>query len=423
MENKSLKDLDSLILPFNLDNYASYKPLLEQIGEAKIVLLGEASHGTYEFYSVRQKLSQYLIQEKGFNAIAIEGDWPSTYTANLYIQGKGKVADPLMALKDFSRFPTWMWRNPVIVELLQWLKQYNTNNPAPVHFYGLDLYSLQSAMLEVVNYLSQYDPHLASEAIQRYSCFSHTASNPQEYGALVKYGDKKSCANEVTEQVLELQRIELEQPYSNVKEADELFYAIQNAILVKNAEFYYRALFEANENTWNIRDQHMFESLQNIIRHLENKLTQEAKVIVWAHNSHLGNARATEMGERGELNLGQLVKESYPMNSFALGFTTYTGTVTAASNWGESPHFKAVTPALPESWENFFHTLPYKDFMIFLTRNEEFKEIFSRPKLERAIGVIYRPDTERFSHYFYAKLALQFDAVIHIDITHELKPL
>lgn len=412
--------LDNNLEPFDIHHSSSYEELAKQIGDAKIVMLGEATHGTYEFYYIRQQLSKYLIEEHGFNAIAVEGDFTSCYTTNLYLHGKWHANDTLNALTEFKRFPTWMWRNEVTLPFIRNLRDYNDFG-LKVQFYGLDLYSLHSAILEVVRYLQEHDPEAANEAIKRYSCFENTTHHPEEYGALVKYAHKKACIEAVTRQLISLQQTSLHD--HDWEKADKLFYATQNARLVKNAELYYRAMFEPHVNTWNIRDNHMFETLQNIEAHLSNTLELEPKIIIWAHNSHVGNALATDMTLRGELNIGQLVKEHYKDKSFALGFSTYTGSVLAADDWGDTPKCKRVNPGLGDSYEELFHNTHCENFILYLKNNPELQDAFAADRLQRAIGVIYRPQTERWSHYYNAKLYPQFDALIHLDVTRAIEEL
>lgn len=406
--------LEENLFVFELDKYNSYEEIIKQINNVKIVMLGEATHGTYEFYYIRKQLTEYLVQEKGFNAIAIEGDVTSCYNINLFLQGEGKINDVLNALTKFKRFPTWMWRNNVIVDLLKNLRRFNDSTSQKVHFFGLDLYSMHGAIQAVINFLEEYDPEAALDAIKRYSCFENTTHNPQEYGALVKYAHKKACIEEVARQVIALQQTVFHN-HGNLEEADKLFYAMQNALLVKNAELYYRSMFEPHQNTWNIRDEHMFEILKNILDYLSNTLKTDAKVIIWAHNSHLGNAKATDMSLQGELNIGQLIKEHYPTSSFSLGFSTNTGTVVAADNWGEEPKIKQLNPGINGSYEKLFHKTQCKNFLLTIKNNSDLFQLLSTPRLQRAIGVIYRPDTERYSHYYMANLAHQFDALLHID--------
>jgi erythromycin esterase-like protein len=406
----------------------NFEQLLEHIGDASIVLLGEATHGTREFYNTRAEISKRLITEKGFDAIAVEADWPDALRVSRYIQlaSNDKTADE--ALSGFQRFPQWMWRNTEIVDLIYWLRLHNTQVAKPesrVGFFGLDLYSLRKSMHAVVRYLEQVDPEAAKRARERYSCFDHVAEDPQHYGYAVTFGMKKDCEEEVIRQLTELTAEagkHLSQQGGTVP--DELFYAQQNARVVRNAETYYRSMFQSRDESWNVRDSHMAETLEALREHIGKRKGSGAKIAVWAHNSHLGDARATDMGEHGQLNLGQLVRERYqPEESFLLGFTTHTGTVTAASDWDSPAELKNVVPSRADSFENLFHSTGLDSFLLSIRGHDSVSAALEERRLERAIGVIYRPDTERLSHYFSADLARQFDAVIHFDRTNAVKPL
>lgn len=402
-----------------------YDSLLEQIGDARFVLLGEASHGTHEFYSERARITKRLIREKNFNAVAVEADWPDAYRVNRYVRGMGEDADADEALGGFKRFPTWMWRNSDVLDFVGWLRAYNDKLSAEkkVGFYGLDLYSLHASIDSVLTYLDKVDPEAAGRARYRYSCFEHFGEDTQAYGYAAGYGLRKSCEDEVVNQLIELRRRAAE--YANRDgrvAADEFFFAEQNARLIKNAEEYYREMFTRRVSTWNLRDTHMVETLTALSRHLETQTVGNAKIVVWAHNSHLGDARSTQMGEGGELNVGQLVRERYGEEAFLLGFTTYSGTVTAASNWDEPAQLKRVRPGLPDSYEAIFHDVGLPRFFLPL-RDKISEKDWKAQRLERAIGVIYRPESERVSHYFYAHLPTQFDAVLHFDETRGVEPL
>ncbi len=406
---------------------ADYDPLMELIGDARVVLLGEASHGTHEFYAERAALTRRLIAEKGFTAVAVEADWPDAYRVNCYVQGAGHDTSADAALSGFTRFPTWMWRNTVVCAFLDWLRAYNQAHPPearPAGFYGLDLYSLYGSIEAVIGYLDRVDPEAAARARERYACFEHYNQDSQEYGAATSAGLIESCEDAVVAQLVDLQR--RGQEYANrdggVAE-DEYFYAEQNARLARNAEEYYRAMFRGRVSSWNLRDCHMAATLDALITHLDRN-GDRSKIAVWAHNSHLGDARATEMGDRhGELNVGQLVRERYGRDAVNAGFTTYTGTVTAASDWGGAAARKRVRPGMAGSYEALFHDTGIARFLLPLREGGAAAEGLREERLERAIGVIYRPETERWSHYFDARLADQFDAVIHIDETRALEPL
>lgn len=398
--------------------------ILELVGDARFVLIGEASHGTHEFYKSRAEITKRLIQEKGFLAVAVEADFPDAYRVNRYVRGLGedKTADD--ALADFTRFPLWMWRNSVVLEFVEWLKSNNDRleTNGKIGFYGLDLYSLHSSMKSVLDYLKKVDPEAAKIARNRYSCFDHFGEDAQSYGYAANYDAHFSCEDEAVRQLVELQKSASE--YANrdgFVARDEYFFAEQNARLVKNAEEYYRAMYKGRVSSWNLRDRHMAETLDALAAHLETE-NQNAKIVVWAHNSHLGDARATEMGERGEWNVGQLVRERYKNDACLIGFTTHTGTVAAANNWDEPAQLKRVRPSHKDSYERIFHETELPGFFLNL-RGEEMEELLRKPQLERAIGVIYRPETERVSHYFTAVLSEQFDGVIHFDETRAVQPL
>ena len=404
--------------------------LLAMVGDARFVLLGEASHGTEEFYRERAEITKRLIREHGFTTIAVEADWPDAYRVNCFVRGAGEDADADEALSDFKRFPQWMWRNSVVREFVGWLRGHNDGVPpgAPkVGFYGLDLYSLHASIEAVVGYLDKVDPEAARRARSRYGCFDHFGDDAQLYGYATSLGAAEPCEDDVVSQLLELQRraAELAQREGRVAE-DEYFHAEQNARLAKNAEAYYRSMFRGRVSSWNLRDRHMAETLDALVAHLDRG-DGRTKVAVWAHNSHLGDARATQMGAAGELNLGQLVRERYGNEARLIGFSTYAGTVTAASDWGEPAERKRVRPGLPGSYEALFHQVAKSGagpgFLLPLRDGGDLAARLREERLQRAIGVIYRPETERISHYFEARLADQFDALIHLDETQAVEPL
>ena len=385
-------------------------PLLELIGDARFVLIGEASHGTHEFYSIRAKITKRLIAEKGFNAVAVEADWPDAYRINRYVRGTSDDAEAIDALGDFKRFPTWMWRNADVLDFVGWLREHNDSRASDVGFYGVDLYSLYSSMAAVIEYLDKVDPEAGRRARYRYACFEHAGEDPQSYGYAASFGLTPTCEKEVVSQLVEMRR--------NYAGSDEAFYAEQNARLVLNAERYYRSMFAGRVSSWNLRDQHMAETIDALAQHLG----RDARIVVWEHNSHLGDARATEMGRQGELNVGQLMREKHGDDSRLIGFTTYHGTVTAASEWDGPAEHKRVRPGMSGSYEALLHGVGVADFVLPLRGNAAARAL-EEERLERAIGVIYLPATERMSHYFAASLPQQFDAVIHIDETRAIEPL
>jgi len=403
-----------------------YDPLLEFIGDARFVLLGEASHGTHEFYRERAQITKRLIEEKGFTAVAVEADWPDAYRVNRYVRGESPDPDAEEALAGFKRFPAWMWRNADVLDFIGWLREYN-DSLAPgskqVGFYGLDLYSLHTSIEAVLNYLDKVDPEGARRARYRYGCFEHFGEDPQAYGYAAGFGLSDTCESEVVSQLIELQRRAADYARRDGRvAADDFFYAEQNARLIKNAEEYYRTMFRGRISSWNLRDMHMTETLAALIEHFELQ-GGRPKVVVWAHNSHLGDARATDQSRSGEWNVGQLVRQKYGRDSVLIGFTTYTGSVTAASDWGAAAERKRVRLALPASFESLFHQANIPAFLLTLPRNSRISGGLGTPMLERAIGVIYRPESELASHYFHARLSDQFDAVIHFDHTRAVEPL
>jgi len=398
---------------------ADYDALVERAAATRFALVGEASHGTYEFYRERAEITKRLIAENGYTAVAVEADWPDAYRVNCYVRGESGDSSADEALSDFRRFPVWMWRNTEVAEFVRWLREWNDGLPAGagrVGFYGLDLYSLHRSMEAVVEYLEEVDPEAARRARERYSCFDHFGTDPQVYGYEAGLGGAEPCEQEAVEQLVELQMAteEIARLHGEAAE-DRHFYAEQNARLVANAEEYYRAMFRSGVQSWNLRDSHMAESLDALAAHL-GRDEAPAKVAVWAHNSHLGDARATQLGQTGELNLGQLVRERSGRDALLVGFTTHSGTVTAASDWGGAVERKRVRPSLSGSWEELFHTSGVDRFVLDTGALRGWR-------LERAIGVVYRPETERVSHYFRACLADQFDAVMHFDETRALQPI
>jgi erythromycin esterase-like protein len=398
--------------------------LLDVIGDARLVLIGEATHGTHEFYRTRAELTKALILDRGFNIVAVEADWPDAYRANRWVRHESDELDADGALGDFARFPRWMWRNRDVVEFLEWLRTYNASRPpaSRAGLYGLDLYSLHASMEAVLTYLRKVDPAAAEQARHRYGCFEEFGENSQAYGYAASSGLSESCEKDVIAQLVDLRRRAAEYATRDGRiAADEYFVAEQNARLVRNAEAYYRAMFGGRVESWNLRDTHMMETLEALLRHAR-KMSGEARAVVWAHNSHLGDARATYMGAIGELNLGQLVREAHGTDARLIGFTTHTGTVTAAANWDEPTERKRVRPSLPGSYERLFHDAGIPQFMLRLDQGPA-RDALRAARLERAIGVIYRPDTERASHYFQARLSDQFDAVLHLDETRALEPL
>ncbi len=412
--------------PLRAGVLSDYDPLIESIGNARFVLLGEASHGTHEFYRERAQITKRLITEKGFTAVAAEADFPDASRVSRFVQGKGDDPDAVDALGGFQRFPAWMWRNADMLDFVGWLRAHNEGQPKSetlVGFYGLDLYSMNASMAAVLDYLDRVDPAAAKRARKRYDCFDTYGGDTQKYGYETALGQGHSCENAVVSQFVELYTRAAELAHRDGRvAAEDFFIAAQNARLVKNAEQYYRTMYRSDVSSWNLRDNHMVETLFELEKHLERK-GNPPKIVVWAHNSHLGDSRATEMGHRGEWNVGQLVRQRYPDQTRLVGFTTYHGTVTASSAWGGPAERKRVRPALHGSYESLFHEAGLTRSLLLLRDSSALRQALSEPRLERAIGVIYRPERERQSHYFQSQLAAQFDAVIHFDETRAVEPL
>ena len=371
-------------------------------------------------------MTRRLIEQWGFRGVAVEADWPDAYRVNRYVRGRGEDATAEESMGDFQRFPTWMWRNTAVLDFVGWLREHNDrarDDMDKTGFYGTDLYSLHRSMEEVVAFLEHVDPDAAVRARERYSCLDHASGDDGEsYGFAAAFGAGESCEREVVEQLVEMQRNAPEYARGDgLLAEDELFYATRNAVTVQSAERYYRSMFGGRTLSWNLRDRQMVDTIEVLAEHLGRTAGEPAKLVVWAHNSHLGDARATETGTRGELNVGQLIRERHPGECRLIGFTTFSGTVTAADDWGAPADRKVVRPALRDSVEDLFHHVRDKEFLLRLDHLED--DVMRTARLERAIGVVYRPQTERQSHYFRARVADQFDAVIHIDETRAVEPL
>ena len=397
----------------NLDN------LIERIGDSRVVLLGEASHGTAEFYEMRARITKELIEKKGFTIVAAEADWPDAAHINHYIHGT--EPDPLLESKPFSRFPTWMWANHSVLEFTHWLKAHNekvVSSHQQVGFYGLDLYSLFSSIEAVLSYLDKVDPETAEVARTRYGCLMPWSDDLGMYSRVTITKQYRECEDDVIETLQDLLKKRME--YS-LKDGEQFFNAEQNARLVKNAERYYRTMYYAENNSWNQRDQHMFETLQSVLKHRG----PDSKAVIWEHNSHIGDARATQMSARGELNIGQLARQEFGDSAYLIGFGTDHGTVAAASEWGGPMEVKQVQPSHIDSYERVCHEVQTDNFLLPLRKpvQQITRTKLLAERLERAIGVIYRPETELQSHYFYACLPNQFDEYIWFNETRAVDPL
>ena len=405
----------------------SFDALIDRIGDAGCVLLGESTHGTTEFYAARAHITQRLIEERGFQAVAVEAVWPDAYRAGCWAHGAGEDPDADAALGDLTRFPRWMWRNHEVREFLEWLREHNAGAGGHgVGFYGLDLYSLHASIDKVVHYLDRVDPAASARARERYGCFDHFGQDAAGYGRAAAFGAGPTCETEVVEQLVELQHRAAEHtpPASGGRaSADAHFFAEQNARLVRDAERPHRAMFRPGPEAWNLRDRHMAETLAALRTHLGAD-GRPAGLVVWAHNSHVGDARATELAELGQLTLGQLVREAYgPDDTVLVGLSTYSGTVTAASEWGGPATVHRVGPAADDATEALLHAKGGDGLLFVIGADARATAALARTRLQRAIGAVYRPQTERISHYVFADVTRQFDALVHLDATTALEPL
>jgi erythromycin esterase len=414
-----------------LESAGDLDPLLERIGDARYVLLGEASHGTSEYYSWRAELSKRLIREKGFSFIAVEGDWPDCYRVNRYVKNyPDSGANAVDVLHAFERWPTWMWANREIVELVDWLRRYNDQRRVPddrkVGLYGLDVYSLWDSMRAVVEYLEHIDPQLAAGARRAYRCFEPYGEDEQEY-ARATYLVPTSCEDEA---ISVLRRLRERSPEYAQDGREAYFNAEQNAFVAKNAELYYRTMVRGGSQSWNVRDHHMVETLDRLIAHHE-RFNPGAKAIVWEHNTHIGDARFTNMASAGMVNVGQLVRQAHDEEGVVLvGFGSHHGSVIAGEEWGAPMTRMPVPDARPESWEHLMHeavagngSVSGAALMVFADADDGGIPQLDEPIAHRAIGVVYDPDHERWGNYVPTLIPRRYDAFIFIDETHALSPL
>ncbi|HET7231228.1 MAG TPA: erythromycin esterase family protein [Longimicrobium sp.] len=392
-------------------------PLLERIGDARVVLLGEASHGTSEYYTWRDRISRRLIAEKGFHFIAVEGDWPDCYTANLYAKEWADVGSSAReVLHAFNRWPTWMWANEEVVQLIEWLRGHNRGraDDAKVGFYGLDVYSLWESMDVVTRYLKRVDPALAERLRRSYGCFDPFEEDVQEYAwatAMVP----TDCEDEVVAALSELGQ---KGPDFRRDGPEAYFNAEQNALVAQNAERYYRAMIRGGSASWNVRDTHMMETLDRLMKHHG----PDAKAIVWEHNTHVGDARATDMARSGMVNMGQLAREAYGGDVVIAGFSSYAGSVIAGEEWGAPMRRVTVPAAQAGSWEHVLHEASADDKLLLLEGMDEVPGALDR-RGHRAIGVVYRPEREAYGNYVPTVLPYRYDALLYIDQSEALHPL
>lgn len=401
-------------ISYPLSTSKDLNPLLERIGDSRIVLLGEASHGTHEYYTWRTAISKRLIEEKGFNFISVEGDWPDAYKLNSYVKGKDNNENVAKILEQFNRWPTWMWANWEVAALAEWLKDHNSrqSKKKKVGFYGLDMYSLWESMETLIEYLKQNDPEAMEVAKNAYRCFEpYNEDDGQSYARATRFVPV-TCEQEVIDLLVEIR--------DKVKpEADDdegAFSARQNALVAVNAEKYFRAMVRSGAESWNVRDRHMSETLTALL----DFHGPESKAIVWEHNTHIGDARATSMARRGMVNLGQLAREKYSEENVVLvGFGSYKGFVIAGREWGAPMKIMQVPEAIKGSWEHLLHQIDNRNRLLIFDSESKFK----RPIEHRAIGVVYNPEQEQYGNYVQSFMSQRYDAFIYLDSTTELHPL
>lgn len=430
-DTQKIKILREYAEPLNEagDDYASLIHIAEG---AKIVMLGESTHGTHEFYRERAQISKLLISKLGFNGIAIEGDWPDAWRVHRYVTADARSEfddkDAENSLRGFTRFPSWLWANADMVNLIGWLRDENDQRKSKqreaVGFYGLDLYSMFKSTHEVITYLDKIDSDAAERARQRFACLTHYGSDSQKYSYNIGVGLSPSCEDTVAAQLADLLKSALIYRKHNggFRGIEEFFNAEQNNRLVAAAEHYYRSLMKPGFSSWNLRDRHMLETIERIMEH-NRRLGHDTKLIVWAHNSHVGDARATDRANHGEISLGQIAREAFGPDVLSIGFTTASGTVLAAKSWNDQPIRETVRIPREGSYESLFQRANIRRFFLDMREENEARKALTIPMMTRAIGVIYRPENERLSHYYTTCFPRQFDAVIHIDQTRAVEPV
>ena len=395
---------------------ADLDPLLERIAGARVVLLGEASHGTSEFYTWRHRISARLVAEHGFRFIGVEGDWPDCYRLNRYVKGYPAEGGARQVLHAFDRWPTWMWANEEVVALGEWLRQWNSDQPAErqAGFYGLDVYSLFDSMAAVISYLKRVDPQAAAKARKAYGCFDPYENDVQDY-AMSTMVLPTGCEDEAVRMLTDLRS--RERDYGD-GDPEAFFDAEQNALVARNAERYYRAMVRGGSASWNVRDTHMMETLERLLEHHG----PDSKAIVWEHNTHVGDARATDMARVGMVNVGQLARERWGDEVAIVGFSSYAGSVIAGAEWGAPMRSIPVPEGREGSWEALLHAAGAEDKILFTEQMDDVQGALE-PRGHRAIGVVYNPEHERYGNYVPSVLPYRYDAVIHIDRSTALHPL
>lgn len=402
-----------------LENSEDLDPLIDYIGDAKYVLLGEASHGTHEYYVWRAKITQRLIQEKGFSFVGVEGDWPDCYRLNRFAKGYlNSEKDVYDVLDKFNRWPTWMWANWEIAAFIDWLKVFNENLPADkrIGFYGLDVYSFRESMNSIIQYLEKNDPEALKVAKKAMECFEPYGDNEGQSYARASALVPELCEKEVVNLLAEI--INKAENYNS--DAENVMSTEQNAHIARDAEKYYRAMIKRGPASWNIRDRHMVSTIDRLMKYHGN----DAKTIVWEHNTHIGDARATDMASEGMVNVGQLLREQYSKEGVvAVGFGSYKGSVIAGRNWGDEMRKIKVPEAIEGSWENIFHQACKGENRMLLFDKIKEEQCIAPPIDHRAIGVVYNPEHERFGNYVPSILPKRYDAFIFLDETTALHPI
>ena len=410
------------LVTYPLRTVTDLDPLLAAIGEARVVLLGEASHGTHEYYTWRTALSQRLIQEKGFSFIAVEGDWPDCFAVNAAIkQDSVAYGSAAQLLQTFSRWPTWMWGNWEVAALVEWLHRHNLGQPAAqrVGFYGLDVYSLWESLRAVLHYAEQQGDGAVDAARQAFRCFEPYSTDPQEYARAVAFVSE-DCQAEVTDVLRALRRQAATRAHAPLPEGEQAFAAEQNALVAVNAERYYKAMLRGGGASWNVRDEHMMETLTRLL----DLHGPHSKAIVWAHNTHVGDARYTDMRREDMVNIGQLARQQLGREAvFSVGFGSYRGRVVAGQEWGAPLEQMPVPAAVPHSWEDLLHRQLQGENALLLSTEIRDDARLAQPLGHRAIGVVYRPQREQFGNYVPSLLPDRYDAFLFIDQTRALHPL
>ena len=407
LDAELIKAVNESAEPFSF-NELELDRLIERLGEKKVVCLGESTHGTDEFYRLRSHITERLVREKGFRIVAFEADYPDMDEVNDYIHGRRT------SWESFHRFPTWMWRNTAFSDFADRMRHYNINEAKKndVSFHGLDLYSLHSSLDVVYKYLQTHFPEKAGLALKAKLCLQPWQHDPTLYGLSVWNEQTEGCRDQILRLLSEVQNLKGDSRSSTLK-------LQMNTLALKSAEDYYRTMFEGSAQSWNVRDQHMFDTIEALLK----SYGENSKIIIWEHNSHIGNCQATQMALLGEHNVGQLCRKKWRDDCYLVGFLTHIGTVSSADSWGEEVKKKNLRPSRADSYEHILHRAKFKSYTLPLNKNSKVAELLRRPRLERAVGVLYLPESERQSHYFAASLSDQFNEVVWVDETHALTPL